>query len=209
MRDSRFKFSRLIVPLSVAAVLTLFAGYDLKCSSHHLASSLTVTVTISGQVNANAPSFTGDEIAIYRDFLLHYPAELSNLIGMQDTTVPFMASTRFRDEPPPPNLKAPAYSGRKLPPEVMELTDEKAVTARIAAEGKLIDPNRRDPRERPDGYVPTHLTLSEVAFDQEHKEAAFIFSASCGCMGGQGGMVIYERKNGRWKLRTIMNAWQG
>jgi hypothetical protein len=84
-----------------------------------------VTVTISAQVTADAPSFTGDEIAIYRDFLLHYPEQLSNMIGMQDTTVAFTAPTGFGPEPVPPNLKAPAYSGRKLPPEVLALTGEK------------------------------------------------------------------------------------
>src|ERR1700684_3268094 len=81
-----------------------------------------VTVTISAQVTGEAPRFTGDEIAIYRDFLLHYPEQLSNMIGMQDTTVAFVASAPFRGEPAPPSMKAPAYSGRKLPPEVMALT---------------------------------------------------------------------------------------
>ena len=45
----------------------------------------TVTVTVSAQVTADAPPFTADEIAIYSDFLLHYPEQLSNMIGMQDT----------------------------------------------------------------------------------------------------------------------------
>jgi hypothetical protein len=168
-----------------------------------------VTVTISAQVTADAPSFTGDEIAIYRDFLLHYPEQLSNMIGMQDTTVAFTAPTGFGPEPVPPNLKAPAYSGRKLPPEVLALTGEKEVTARIAAEGKLIDPGKRGPQQGPDGYVRTHLTVSEIAFDPKHEQAAFIFSASCGCLGGQGGMVIYELKHGRWKLRAMLNVWEG
>lgn len=50
-----------------------------------------VTVTVSAQVTADAPRFTDDEIAIYRDFLLHYPAQQSNVIGMRDTTVTFVA----------------------------------------------------------------------------------------------------------------------
>jgi hypothetical protein len=45
-----------------------------------------------GAITGDAPSFTGDEIAIYRDFLLHYPKQLSNMIGMQDTTVAFVTS---------------------------------------------------------------------------------------------------------------------
>jgi hypothetical protein len=167
------------------------------------------TVAISAQAPADASSFTGDEIVIYRDFLLHYPAQLSNMIGMQDTTVAFTAPTGFGTKPLPPNLKAPAYSGRKLPAGIMALTDEKEVTARIAAEGKLIDPGKRDPQQGPDGYARTRLTLSEIAFDPKREHAAFIFSASCGCLGGQGGIVIYELKYGRWKQRTMLNVWEG
>ncbi len=168
-----------------------------------------VSLTMSAQVANDASPFTSDEIAIYRDFLLHYPDQLSNLIGMKATTVAFIPDTGFRADPVPPNLEVPAYSGRKLPPEIMALTDEKEVTARIAAEGKLIDPNKRGPHVGPDGYVRTHLTLSEIAFDSEHKHAAFIYSASCGCLGGQGGMVLYELKKDHWKLKTIRNAWEG
>ncbi len=168
-----------------------------------------VTVTLSAQASATPPNFTSDEIAIFRDFLLHYPEQLSNMIGMQDRTVAFVAPTGSRVEPVPPNLKPPTYSGRKLPAEVMALTDEKEVTARITARGKLVDPGKRGPQQGPDGYVRTHLTLSEIAFDPKHQLAAFIFSASCGCLGGQGGMVVYELKNGRWKLKTMLNAWEG
>lgn len=64
------------------------------------------------------------------------------MFGMQDTTVAFVASMAFGDEPHPPNLEIPAYSGRKLPPEVITLADEKAVTERTAAEGKLVDPKQ-------------------------------------------------------------------
>jgi len=168
-----------------------------------------VTVTVSAQVAADEPRFTGDEIAIYRDFLLHYPEQTSNMIGMQNTTVAFVASMAFGDEPNPPNLKVPAHSGRKLPPQVMELTDEKTVTARIASEGKLIDPQKRSPGAGPDGGVRMHFTLSEIAFDSKHEQAAFVYSALCGCKGGSRGTVVYELQNGQWKRKKpILNFWQ-
>jgi hypothetical protein len=169
-----------------------------------------VAVTVSAQVAADAPRFTDDEIAIYRDFLLHYPEQLSNMIGMQDTTVAFVDSIAFGDEPNPPHLEIPAYSGRKFPPEVMALTDEKAVTARIAAEGKLVDPKKRSPSEGPDGSEKMHFTLSEIAFDSKHEQAAFVYSALCGCKGGSRGTVVYELQNGQWRRKKpILNFWQG
>jgi hypothetical protein len=154
-------------------------------------------VTASAQVTADAPPFTADEIAIYRDFLLHYPEQLSEMIGMRDTTVAFEASWAFGPEPNPPNVEIPTYSGRKLPPEIMALTDEKAVTARMAAQGKL------------DSEWRTHLRLSEIAFDSKHELAAFVYSSLQG-KGGSRGTVVYELKNGQWnRKKRILNVWQG
>jgi hypothetical protein len=169
------------------------------------------TVTASAQVAADAPAFAADEISIYRDFLLHYPEQPSNMIGMQDTTVAFVASIAFGDEPNPPNVEMPAYSGRKFPAEIMALTDEKAVTERIAAGSKLVDPKKRDSDMGPDGSVRMHFTLSEIAFNSKHEVAAFVFSATCGCKGGSRGTVVYVlRKNGQWGRKgPILNFWIG
>jgi hypothetical protein len=147
---------------------------------------------------ADVPPFTADEIAIYRDFLLHYPGHADQMIGMQDTTVAFVASMAFGDEPNP-GLSIPAYHGRKLPSEVIALTDENVVT-QIAAAGKSLDHKMRR------SY---RFTLSEIAFDSNHQQAAFIFGALCGCKGGQGGTVVYELKNGRWELQRMLNNWIG
>jgi hypothetical protein len=149
---------------------------------------------------ADVPHFTADEIAIYRDFLLHYPGPPDQMIAMQDTTVAFVASMAFGDEPNPPILNIPAYHGRKLPSEVVALTDENAVSP-IAAVGKSLDPKTRS---------SFRFTVSEIAFDSKHEQAVFIFAALCGCKGGQGGTVLYELKNGRWELqRPLLNYWMG
>ena len=157
----------------------------------------TASAPASAQVPAHDPPFTADEIAIYRDFLLHYPESLSDLIGMRDTTVAFDASWAFGTEPNPPNLEIPTYSRRQLPPEIMALTDEKAVTARMAAAGQL------------DSEWRTHLTLSEIAFDSKHELAAFVFSSLQG-KGGIRGTAVYELRDGQWKRKKrILNVWQG
>jgi hypothetical protein len=155
-----------------------------------------VTVTVSAQVTADTPRFTDDEIAIYCDFLLHYPEQLGEMIGMQDTTEAFVASMAFGDEPNPPNLnlEIPAYSGGKLPPEVMVLTDEKAMAARAAAEGKLVYPEWRN-----------RLKLTEIVFDSKHAQAVFVYSSMRG-KGGSSGTVVYELKNGQWTRKgRILN----
>jgi hypothetical protein len=149
---------------------------------------------------ADLPRFSTDEIAIYRDFLLHYPGPLDQMIGMQDTTVAFVASMAFGDEPNPANLNLPAYHGRKLPSEVIALVDENAVSPTAAA-GKSLEPKMRS---------SFRFTLSEIAFDSKHEKAVFVFAALCGCKGGQGGTVLYELKNGQRELqRPMLNYWIG
>jgi hypothetical protein len=159
---------------------------------------LTVPGSATAQATTDAPPFTADEIAIYRDFLLHYPGPFSEITGLEDTTATFTASRGFGDDPNPLNLQIPASSGRKLPPEIMAMAQEKAVTARITAVDRL-----------PDGSVKWRFILSEIAFDSKHEQAVFIFDALCGCKGGQGGTVLYELKDGRWKRKRFLNDWIG
>jgi hypothetical protein len=162
------------------------------------------------QVTAEAVPFTPEEIAIYRDFLLHYPDQTSNMIGMQDTTVAFDAPLAFGYESDPPDVVTPSYRGRKLPSELMALTDEAAVTARIAAAGKLIDAKELSAYQGPDGYVRTHLTLSEIAFDSKHEIAVLVFTAHCSGKCGSRGTVVYKLQDGRWiRTEPILNFWIG
>jgi hypothetical protein len=109
-----------------------------------------------------------------------------------------VASMAFGEEPNPPNLnlQTPAFSGRKFPSEILALTDESTVTARAAAERKVIYPELRN-----------RLKLSEIAFDSRHEHAAFLYSSMCGCKGGTSGTVVYELKNGQWKRKgRILNS---
>ncbi len=158
--------------------------------------TITVPGTASTQVTVDVPPFTADEVAIYRDFPLNYPGPPSQMIGMQDTTVAFTASRGFGDDPHPPDLQIPAYSGRLFPSEIMALAKEKAVTARMAEVDRLLH-----------GSVKWRFTLSEIAFDSKHEQAAFSFDALCGCKGGQGGTILYELKGGQWKRKKMLNDW--
>jgi hypothetical protein len=102
--------------------------------------------------------------------------------------------------PNPPNLNIPAYHGRKLPQEVIALTDKNVMT-RIAATRKSLD------RKMTSSF---RFTLSEIAFDSNHEQTAFIFAALCWCKGGRGGTVVYELKDGRWERRKpMLNYWIG
>jgi hypothetical protein len=201
------------------AFFTLSFASDVTDIGHFATMSADRTVLAYGaifrvsddrQPTGEAQPFTPDEIAIYRDFLLHYPDQTSNMIGMQDTTVAFDPPLAFGYESNPPDVITPAYSGRKLPVEVIALTDEAAVTARIAAAGKLIDAKKLTADQGPDGYIRTHLTLSEIAFDSKHQLAVLVFTAHCHGKCGGRGTVVYKLEDGHWRrTKPILNDWIG
>jgi hypothetical protein len=54
-------------------------------------------------------------------------------------------------------------------------------------------------------FEQDNLTLSEIAFDSKHEQAAFVYSSMQG-RGGSSGTVVYELKNGQRKRKgRILN----
>jgi hypothetical protein len=161
------------------------------------------------QVHAQQVEFSSDEMAIYQDFLLHYPDHLGDLIGMQQTTGDFSQMKRFSHAPfEALNLAIPTRSDRKLPAEIMQLTSEEIVTRRIADAGRLVPIEKRNSPTRPDGYVSTQLQLSEIAFDHEHELAVLIYNARCAGKCGEGGVVLYRHTEHGWRReQSLLDYW--
>jgi len=49
------------------------------------------------------------------------------------------------------------------------------------------------------GFAAGLLTLSEVAFDKNHRYAAMSFSFVCGRLCGHGSTIVFEKIKGKWK----------
>lgn len=158
-----------------------------------------------------------DQIAIYTDFLKHYSGPISNLLNMQPTTVPFVVKMWLPEQAPVvqeclAKSNLPATGGdtvHVLPAEILKFGTTDSVIRRIQASGKLIPPSKRRPGVGPDGFSLDKFTFSEVVFDKEHLHAAFSYSADCGCLGGQGGIVVYALKGGKWVRAEDCDSWQG
>jgi hypothetical protein len=172
--------------------------------------------------NISARPLTPDQLAIYQDFLSHYEdfEQISNLLGMQPLTVPFKADEIFGSERSlygpkgclhDLTLEPQSDAVHHLPAEIMQFGTLDSVTRRITAAAKLVPQSKLSKGRGPDGYVLTKFTLSEIAFDMTHQYGVFVFSAACGCKGGQGGMILYERRNGKWKPSTtrFCGGWEG
>jgi hypothetical protein len=172
---------------------------------------LSISSLCAAQAVAQQAEFSNDEIAIYRDFLLHYPERLGDLIGMEPATRDFSQMLKTGDPSLASfNLVIPTQSGRKLPEEIVLLADEEAVTRRLADAGRLVPISERGPGTRPDGYTSTHLRLSEIAFDQDHRLAVLIFDAECHCKGGESGIALYKHTENGWRLqKPLLSHWIG
>ena len=185
-----------------------------------LAPFLTSPASIA--TNISARPLTRDQLAIYQDFLSHYEdfEQISNLLGMQPLTVPFKVHEMFGRERSLYEPKGCLYNltfepqsdvVHHLPPEIMQFGTLDSVMRRITAAGKLVPQSKLSKGRGPDGYVLTKFTLSEIVFDVTHQYGVFVFSADCGCLGGQGGMILYEHRNGKWKPSTtrLCGGWEG
>ena len=162
-----------------------------------------------------------EQVSIYRDFLAHYEdyQQLSNLLGMQPVTEPFKIDISVggieRSVYGPKGclhaLKLEPQSGtvHRLPPEIMRFGDPDSVMSRIKATGQPLPRSKGAKGVGPDGYVLTKFTLSEIVFDVTHHFAVFNFSANCGCLGGQGATILYERKGGKWTKSQDCDYWIG
>jgi hypothetical protein len=170
---------------------------------------------------------TQDQLAIYEDFLSHYDeaGQISNVLGLEPVTVPFKNLKRFgTDEVWAKNgliygpggclhnikLEPPSMTVHRLPPEIMRFGTSDFALGRMRAAGTLLPESKRDKGRGPDGWALTDFTVSEIVFDVTHRYAVLTFSADCHCRGGQGGSVLYEHKNGKWrKVMGCPDYWEG
>jgi hypothetical protein len=90
-------------------------------------------------------------------------------------------------------MRANLKQGRGDHMDVPEWTTGKATPKFKAPPRKPIYPELRN-----------RLKLSEIAFDSKHEYAAFVYSSMRG-KSGTSGTVVYERKNGLWKRKEILN----
>jgi hypothetical protein len=204
--------------ISLAAVL--LAGSSLRPQTSHAA-------------DVSTRPLTQDQLAIYEDFLSHYDEEgqISNVLGLQPVTVPFNITMpvgtgdwwakktielnrRFIYGPGGclHNIKLePASSAvHRLPPEIMRFGASEFVMQRMKAAGTLLPESKRTKGYGPDGWSLTNFTVSEIVFDVTHRYAVLTYSANCNCRGGQGGSILYEHKNGKWrKVMGCADYWVG
>jgi hypothetical protein len=182
----------------------------------------------STAADVSTRALTQDQLAIYSDFLSRYDEEgqISNVLGLEPVTVPFNIDKPFGTDESwakeQPLIYGPGgclhniklerlpSTVHRLPPEIMLFGSRDFVMERIRAAGTLQPESKRIKGTGPDGWSLTKFTVSEIVFDVTHRHAVLTYSADCNCRGGQGGSILYEHKNGKWrKVMGCADYWVG
>ena len=139
--------------------------------------------TSSKPAKASAP-LSADEVVIYQAILRQYSEKASSPLNVANTTVPLNPDTQtnpclqgIKLE----NLPAASYSFHELTGEIVAGTN-----------ARLVDPKKHS-------KIVGLFSMSEIAFDKEHRNAVVGYSLWCGSQCGEGATVVFEQINGVWR----------
>jgi hypothetical protein len=160
------------------------------------ARALVAVVAVSAWCFAQSPSepLGPDEVAVYRAYFSSYakkaeaPVFLSKrLRAVQLDSRPFGNDCPMGlalQRPEPTRAEAVVFSG--------SLIEEFNFT--------LVDSKRGPPG--------TVLSVSEIAFDRDHRHAMLQYAAMCDDLCGVGGSVAFEKVGGQWTLTIACGLWE-
>jgi hypothetical protein len=163
-------------------------------------------------IKSNTP-LSADEIEIYRVLLEQYASKESGYLNISSRTYPLDAKSHRNGLTPDClrgiELENLANLARSFHDLLIEVVDGKRM--------RLVDPKKQAKIVRdndPDNtmrrglsaakavrqaYSTALFSLSEIAFDKEHRHAVVAYSFWCGSLCGQGSTVIFEKVGGKWK----------
>jgi len=115
-------------------------------------------------------------------------------------------------------ISCACYSG--IPPEALlkaSVSFHRLTAGILSKNASLVDPEKQGARVRANdpqntmgqgktaedavgnGFANGLFSLSEIAFDNEHKHAIVRFSFVCGSLCGSGTTALFEKVGGEWK----------
>jgi hypothetical protein len=162
----------------------------------------------------NTAPLSTDEIAIYRAVLRQYESGDSGSLNVSARTYPLdpdsqlnrLADNECLKGIRLENLAELAHSFHDLTPEVLPAKNMKLVDPK--QQGKIVSSNDPDKTigdgksvdDAVKGAFNTALfSMSEIAFDREHLNAAVSYRFWCGLLCGNGATLVFQKVGDRWK----------
>ena len=160
-----------------------------------------------------------DQLAVYQAFLGSYNNGSKARVNLSKQTAPLNLAEEKRE----PCLTGIEFDAQS---QVHSVVHEFDPQVPVQGNFRLVDPEeqrkairRSDPgqamRQGKDvnsaveaGFAAGLLTLSEVAFDKDHRYAVMNFSFVCGGLCGHGATIVFEKKDGKWaESKRQCSSW--
>jgi len=168
-------------------------------------------------------SLTREQVSIYRTVLKDYLKGSDGALNVSALTEPLDQSDDCVKQMRSENLTAPAAAVHRLEPSLVSGTKITLVDPtrqrRAVAENdpqnlmkKAIDEHEKVTDEELDHSVKQAFrtglfTLSEIAFDNEHRRAVVSYSFVCGMLCGHGNTLIFKKIGQDWKIAKRCGGW--
>jgi hypothetical protein len=183
------------------------------CSAFQQALASASSPAPSPQSIENKSPLNADETEIYTTVVQEWVADPAASLNVANRTLPLDATAdsaalincACESEIAPETLLKASLSFHRLTPGVLpkqvRLVDPEKQGARVHAsdphtgvgQGKSVE------EAVTNAFANGLFSVSEIAFDKEHRHALLRFSFVCGSLCGSGNTVLFERVRGRWK----------
>ncbi|HET9406087.1 MAG TPA: hypothetical protein VFO39_02515 [Candidatus Sulfotelmatobacter sp.] len=156
---------------------------------------------------------SADAIAIYQSVIEKWLSNSHESLNVAAQTYPLGASPgsmalgdcACSNSFPAENILAAAQSFRTLAPNIIARKGVRLVSPSAqAAAIRANDPGKRGRRVPvkdavANAFANGLFSLSEIAFDSDHKHALVSYSFHCGALCGSGATLLFEKKGNEWK----------
>jgi hypothetical protein len=148
------------------------------------------------KIAKNVTPLAADEIAIYRAVIKQWLSDGRESLNVSATTYPLDARSHRS------GMGCDCLRGIYL--ETSRAFDSFHELPTDVLPGKkmtLVDPEKRAAIVRADDgdYASGLFSLSEIAFDRDHRYAVVSYSFWCGDLCGQGATLVFEKIGGSWR----------
>jgi len=150
---------------------------------------------------------TAEQQTIYRNFFSSYSNGAKTTVNVADTTMRFHPQDMDRQgclkelnlgaDPE----KVHKLTAAALPEHGYVLVDPEAGREKVRENDpeNSIGPGNSIEDAVRQAFAAGLLSVSEIAFSEDHHYAVFQFDFFCGRLCGHGGLVIYANENGKWR----------
>ncbi len=166
----------------------------------------------------NANPFSADEVAIYRGILERWNSKSRSPLNVSNRTFPIdrdLSDCGCLKGIEPPNIARAAHTFHILTGDVLggkniRLVDADKQTVIVQSndpsnsisEGESVETTVTS------AFSAGLFSVSEIAFDKEHRRALVSYAFVCGSLCGSGGVWLFERVDGVWrKSEHVCGGW--